>query len=282
MTLLVRDEEDIIRQNIEFHLAQGIDFIIATDNLSVDSTTAILRSYEAQGVLHYILEEDDNYNQHAWVTRMARMACTQFGADWVINNDADEFWWPLSGTLNSSLSDLPGHVNVLRAQRSNFVITGVGKGPFFEEMIYREARSLNPLGRPLPPKVAHRGSPSVQVAQGNHTVTGMGETHTSEGVVEILHFPVRTLLQLENKIIKGGAAYARNTELPESAGNTWRSLYRDLIANESLAGFFSQHFYEADRLNRALAKGSLIEDTRLRDFLRGLKNLNQNQTIARS
>jgi len=40
--------------------------------------------------LYYILEEEDNYNQHACVTRMARLACTRFGADWVINNDADE------------------------------------------------------------------------------------------------------------------------------------------------------------------------------------------------
>ena len=34
MTLLVRDEQDIIRENIEFHLSQGIDYFIATDNIS--------------------------------------------------------------------------------------------------------------------------------------------------------------------------------------------------------------------------------------------------------
>ena len=65
MTLLVRDEEDIIRENIEYHLAQGVDFTIATDNLSVDSATEIRRSYETRGVSHYSLEEQDNYNQHA-------------------------------------------------------------------------------------------------------------------------------------------------------------------------------------------------------------------------
>ncbi len=38
MTLLVRDEQDIIRENIEFHLAQGVNFFVVTDNKSVDAT----------------------------------------------------------------------------------------------------------------------------------------------------------------------------------------------------------------------------------------------------
>ena len=35
MTLVVRDEVDIIRQNIDFHLARGVDYLIAVDNGSV-------------------------------------------------------------------------------------------------------------------------------------------------------------------------------------------------------------------------------------------------------
>lgn len=74
MTLLVRDEEDIIRENIEYHLAQGVDYFIATDNRSNDATTDILKGYERKGVLHYCYEADDDYSQGEWVTRMARMA----------------------------------------------------------------------------------------------------------------------------------------------------------------------------------------------------------------
>jgi|HubBroStandDraft_4_1064222.scaffolds.fasta_scaffold15179_1 hypothetical protein len=46
MTLLARDEEDILASNLDFHVAHGVDFFIATDNLSVDRTSEILRSYE--------------------------------------------------------------------------------------------------------------------------------------------------------------------------------------------------------------------------------------------
>lgn len=38
LTLLVRDEADIIRSNVQYHLAQGIDHVIVADNGSLDGT----------------------------------------------------------------------------------------------------------------------------------------------------------------------------------------------------------------------------------------------------
>ena len=61
MTLLVRNEEDIIRENIEFHLSQGVSYFIATDNRSIDGTADILREYEAKGVLHCSFEGSDQH-----------------------------------------------------------------------------------------------------------------------------------------------------------------------------------------------------------------------------
>lgn len=273
MTLLVRDEQDIIRENIEFHLAQGVDFIIATDNRSVDETTNILKEYEARGLLHYIYEGSDNYNQHAWVTRMARMAYLDYGADWVINNDADEFWWPVELDLKETFKRIPPEINQLRANRHNYVVVQESDEPFWSRMVYHQKVSLNPLDRPLPPKVAHRGSAQVKIQQGNHSVEGIDNPMVIDKLIEIFHFPIRNYQQIENKIAKGGAAYERNQELPKSTGMTWRKLYDDLQRDSHLNSFFDKNYYGQSRLEKNMNLGNLIEDRSLAEYFS--KNLNQ-------
>ena len=263
MTLLLRDEEDIVRENLDFHLAQGVDRVIVTDNGSEDATVEILREYEAQGAVRLLLEPADDYSQGRWVTRMARLAAAE-GADWVINNDADEFWWPRSGTLASTFEGLGDEVGIVVAHRTNFAPCPEDGRRFWERMTARERESLNPLGKPLPPKVAHRAHPEITVVQGNHRVEGpdLGG-RVDDGSIEILHFPMRTYAQFENKIVKGGRAYARNPELPHRTGRTWRRLY-ELWEQGEL-----RDHYDGQVVNGP-GRDDLVEDTRLRDYLRAL------------
>jgi glycosyltransferase involved in cell wall biosynthesis len=265
MTLLVRDEEDIVADNLDFHLAQGVDEVIVTDNGSVDGTLEILRAYEARGLVRIIVEPTDDYSQGRWVTRMARMAATEHKADWVINNDADEFWWPREGTLRTLFEGLGGDVGVVVGRRTNFVPRPEDDRPYWERMTLRERESLNPVGKPLPPKLAHRAHPEIVVVQGNHRIKGPDVgSEVDNGAIEILHFPMRSYAQFENKIVKGGRAYARNKELPEKTGRTWRRLYQTWEK-----GGLPAH-YEASVVAEA-ARQDLLEDTRLRDYLEALR-----------
>ena len=266
MTLLVRDEQDIIRENIEYHLSQGVNYFIATDNRSSDATTEILREYEKKGILHYIYEGEDNYNQHEWVTRMARMAHIEYGADWVINNDADEFWWPKSGNLKETFHKVGSEYNTVRANRYDFIAIDNYKPPFYHSMVYRQKHSLNPLGKPLHPKVAHRGNEAVIVNQGNHSVCGIGDLKPIGDLVDIFHFPIRSYTQLENKVVKGGAAYERNRELPSTIGATWRQLYKEYQLNNHINDYYNKNSYDEKRIMEELESGSIVFDKRLSEY----------------
>ena len=63
MTLLVRDEQDIIGEHLDFHLAQGVNQVIVTDNGSEDATLDILREYETRGEVSVIHEPSDEHRE---------------------------------------------------------------------------------------------------------------------------------------------------------------------------------------------------------------------------
>ena len=65
--------------------------MIATENRSQDGTTEILESYAKAGQLHLIREDAEYLRQAEWITRMGRLAASEFGADWVVNSDAEGY-----------------------------------------------------------------------------------------------------------------------------------------------------------------------------------------------
>ncbi|NOR87919.1 MAG: glycosyltransferase [Bacteroidales bacterium] len=277
LTLLVRDEEDIIEENIRFHLNQGVDFIIVTDNNSVDSTPKILKSYEQKGVLHIINEPQDDYSQSEWVTRMAQLAYKEYNADWVINSDADEFWWPKEGNLKETFQKIPKDISVLEINRHDFIPLIDLEKPFYQRMIYKKAVSINHLGQALPPKVCHRGFGDVIIKQGNHLLIHPTNISTIKtDLIEILHFPMRSFKQFENKIKLGGAAYERNTKLNKAVGGTWRRLYENYQAG-TLEGFYKKGLFKQTEIDKLIQIKELTVDTRLRDYLIEHQETNQNK-----
>ena len=76
LTLLCRDEADILESMLGFHLEQGVDQIIATDNGSVDGSLEILQRFEGRGQLTLLEEAEHTHDQAIWVSRMARMAAS--------------------------------------------------------------------------------------------------------------------------------------------------------------------------------------------------------------
>ncbi|MGH3128412.1 MAG: glycosyltransferase family 2 protein [Gaiellaceae bacterium] len=270
MTLLARNEADIIDAQIAFHLNAGVDFVVATDNSSDDGTAEILERYEELGVLHLIREAGDDMRQEAWVTRMARLAATDFGADWVINADADEFWWPRGGSLKDVLRLVPERFGVVRGCWRHFVPRPDGPPDFAERMTVRLCRPAFPGDKSTiyhaHQKVAHRADPEVEIERGNHNAAG----HALEPVrgwhpIEVLHFSFRSTEQLAAKA-RGG--WMRS---PEEDRTEHQILLDDAFHEGRLDAFYAARSVADSQLERGLADGSFALDTRLRDALRALR-----------
>lgn len=271
MTLLVRDEQDILRTNLDFHLAQGVDFFIIMDHLSTDNTPVILEEYKKSGVAEVFYQNSAAYQQGEWVTGMARRATTHHGADWVINNDADEFWWPVKCNLKTTLGAILDNYGAVSVERTNFPPVAPGSGNFLDEMVWRELLSENSDGKPLPDKVCHVGNPWVKVTQGNHLVSGEGLGEITETTdLEILHFPLKTFEQFERKIKNGGRAYQNSPELPSGMGSTWRNLYACYKRNK-LRDYYDSQCIHKENIDCMLESGQVVEDFRLRNYMQLLK-----------
>lgn len=270
MTLLVRNEADIIEANLDYHLAQGVDLVIVTDHGSSDGTDELLRRYEQDGSVAVLHEEGEGHHQSVRVTRMAQFALSRHDADWVIHNDADEFWWPLAGTLRDVFAAIPPAYGQIEVQRRNFLPAPDGAGPFSSRLIYREAQSLNPSGGPLEPKVAHRAHPDVVVAPGNHSISGAALRPVPVGeLLEIFHFPMRSYEQFERKVIQTGLGYETlEHRSPEVGRDQLKllALYRD----QGLRDYYERAVLDEHALQRGLADLSIVRDQRLAAFMEGL------------
>jgi glycosyltransferase involved in cell wall biosynthesis len=268
MTLLVRNEADIVDDQIAFHLAAGVDFVIAADNESTDGTTKILENYARKGRL-YRISLPDPFSQIVVVTDMARLAATRFGADWVINSDADEFWWARAGTLKEILSAVPPRFGSVRGMWRNFVPRPGGDPWFAERMTVRSQKPIDGL-HPLNPhfKTVHRASAEAEVGGGNHDVLGPGLTPLVGWYpIDVLHFRVRSLEQFERKYMR----WWQITSIDGKASNPYYNFVRNAHRQGRIAQLYDSLVVDDEHVARGVADGTLVEDTRLRDALRTLR-----------
>src|SRR5215203_115891 len=93
MVYTVRDDADVFEDNLRYHRAQGVDFFVVGPRGSADDETAdTLKRHERAGLVRLAGGDEEE------ITRVA----FDMGADWVIHNGPEDFWWP--GNLKEALS----------------------------------------------------------------------------------------------------------------------------------------------------------------------------------
>lgn len=257
MTLLVKNEEDMLETILRFHKAMGVDSFIITDNNSTDGTIGIIQKYKEMGwIKEVILEKATNYNQKAWVDRMIRLAKRKYHADWVINADADELWYSPSGDLKTELRATKA--NVLKCSMK--CIYPETDKPFWEwnqaicpiaNPLRHKAYGLSRYSLYLPQrgKVLHRTTSYIQISTGNHKVL-MLPKKTKESNICIYHYSIRDRQRFLEKMINGGKQLEQNPH--KHIGMHWRHFY-ELYKKGELE-------MEYDRITGANAYGQLKQD----------------------
>jgi hypothetical protein len=272
MTLLARDEADVVEAWLAFHLNAGADFVVATDNRSEDGTTEVLERYVREGYVHLIHEPGEDLRQDEWVTRMARLAATDFGADWVVNSDADEFWWPRGASLRDVLGAVPERYGTVGAFLRMFV-PRPGDGDPFERMTVRFS-ALAPINDPASlykpiRKVIHRGHPEIRLTRGNHAVLDSPFAPLRGWFpVEVFHFPLRSAAQCAHKAELQGQAFERYVQRAPTA---YHATMFEALRNGTIGDYYEGQVVGDGELARGEAEGRLVVDTRLRDALRELR-----------
>ena len=246
-------DADLVHASLAFHRAAGVDFFVAWSASPDAPASEFLAEQERTGFLAF--ERTEGASEEDARTHVARVAATDHEADWVLDIEADEFWWPRGRSLKDALAAIPRRYGIVQGLVRLFVPPRIwdDAGSFAEQMTAR--RSLSPSSAaPVEPlrwalRPLYRAEPAL-VADPEHGARARGRVPLRAWYpFEVLRFPLRSAEQAARRFEAGRPA--RST-LESTAGDAWRE--------GRLAA----------RLDELASTPGLVEDTRLRDALRAV------------
>ncbi len=277
MTLLVKDEEDIIEKNIRFHYAMGVDQFIVTVHNSSDATLDILNKLKDEMPVEIIELSADGYFQDAWVDSMIKIARKKYRADWIINADADEFYYSKDFNLKKSILKYPaGNVIILPStcpfpdDRADYLTCPYFVTNYMPEYLAdllhidkNSPENSHFLGENSCPKVIHNTKDYIKIKMGNHNVEMRHKRVIPSADIILYHFTARNYKYYEKK----AKNYIESSSLmPGAQGKHVKDMIQKL--NDGTLREDYDKKFSPQKLAFLLEKGVVTRDYSLVNFLR--------------
>lgn len=274
--MIVRNEADIVRTNLLYHIALGIDRFLVVDNGSEDGTGRILQELSQNGRISWTRDAGP-YKQSEITTELALEAYLR-GADWVVPVDADEFWYAPGGNFRGVLEQ--SGAGALRVEVVNYIQKREQRDTTPDvllTMTRRSPKAIGPLERVrelietqqfgyveavYAPKWISRATSGLQIGVGNHLVDGAAGPLEETDQILCLHAPLRS-----QSVFEAQVGHARRAV---EAGNlkVWHWIrWKQLAEKGGLGPEWRANSYQDGYLDVYGVAHPVAEDYRLRDLV---------------
>ena len=252
-TVAVRDEADVLEAHLTYHLSAGVRHVVVADLGSSGSAGEILRRFDSSDVT---VVAADPTMRTTDARALLRRVAVETGATWLIESAAHEFWWPRGASLTDVLDPIPARYTAVQALVRVFVPRPATDSPFPERMTVRPSL-LDAGAEPEPLEWALRSVHRVR--HGDIVDTGDGRSVPLRAwyPAEVFRFPLRTPGQA-GILIRSGSHEPRSKleeALLANPGGDASRRYEDMVVDDEAVQY-------------GLDSGALVEDVRLRDYLR--------------
>jgi len=273
---MVRNEVDIVRLNVLYHLSLGVDRVIVADNGSTDGTDEVLRQMSAEDERVRWRRDEGSFLPSRIATELAREAFEE-GADWLLPVDADEFWHVPRGDLRSVLEG--SKAGALIAPVVNFIQRRGQEESSPDALLHMTRRVATPIGPPgvgqdlvearkiafvekmYPPKNVSRPTAEIEIQTGNHSVSGVNGPKERTDRLICLHAPIRSRDSLAERV--RSARRAGEAGRKEGQGRNRRRLAE--LGEAGIQAEWEANSYRNNALDVYGERHPVIFDPRLRD-----------------
>jgi tetratricopeptide (TPR) repeat protein len=242
VVMMIRDEADIIGQNLRHHYRMGVRKFTILLNCCADATAAIVEQFRAEhpdAILCTVVDPAEGYYQASKTQAAVGFARAYFAAirrpvTWCFVLDADEFV-SIDGQLG-----LAGLIARAEQAGHDFITlhlcdatSASGEDYAAGQDIYGFFDAIAGCAVPVVTKNAFRLEIEPEIGMGNHWLAypGMGIKRAfiaAQAGARLVHLPYRSAAQMKTKIVNGATAYEATT-LDRTLGAHWRRFYQQYL-----------------------------------------------------